>query len=296
MHPLRTRMFTPMKKSLPTPRESRGFTLIELLVVIAIIGILAAMLLPALASSKLKATKAVCVSNHRQLALAFTMYANEYNGNLLYYTAPGLWNGGGFWGLDTPAPGSWGGNVATALADVQAHLKTNNVLFQYAPSVGVYHCPGDVRFNERIGSGASVDWAYDSYAITENVESSGTYYNDSFSKQAQITRPSDCMTMAEQADTRGFNVGTFALEVTAPATIHYTDVFSLYHGQVDTFSFADGHAEGHKWTDPAILADGYYTVSVGSSGYDYQNCPKQPSQTGADATWLIQHAVSPTNP
>src|SRR5580658_2078082 len=71
------------ENGLSSKARRRAFTLIELLVVIAIIAILAAMLLPALARSKMEGMKAKCISNLKELQLAAIMYKDDNNGYLL---------------------------------------------------------------------------------------------------------------------------------------------------------------------------------------------------------------------
>jgi prepilin-type N-terminal cleavage/methylation domain-containing protein/prepilin-type processing-associated H-X9-DG protein len=287
----------------PTAKPRQAFTLIELLVVIAIIAILAAMILPALARAKLKATQANCLSNEHQLGLAFNMYVTDNNDHLLQLTIPSGSNGknaGGYWILEGNAPGSWGVNQTLALQDIQACMKTNSLLGNYIGNSGANHCPGDVRFKNPIGTGDphAVCWAWDSYAVTEDVTSNK---NSFYVKLTGLKRVSDAIVFAEQADSRGYNNGSFAAggNVT-PTSYPYEDLFATYHGNVGTFCFADGHAESHKWLDPVVIAVGKLANSANTVAYAYGSdnvLGLTPASSGTvDAGWLIRHWPSPTNP
>jgi len=81
----------------PAAPRARGFTLIELLVTIAVMGILAALLLPALSRGKLPAQTAKCGSNLRQFIAAAQMYWNDNNGIPFPYAGPATSNGTCYW-------------------------------------------------------------------------------------------------------------------------------------------------------------------------------------------------------
>ena len=102
--------------------SAKGFTLIELLVVIAIISVLAAMLLPALSKAREMARAAKCISNLKQISLALSLYADDYNG--LYPYAAGTIA----WDATDPTDGTYG---------------WMQQLYSYIGNKKVYKCPSD---------------------------------------------------------------------------------------------------------------------------------------------------------
>ena len=232
-------------------KPTLAFTLIELLVVVAIIAILASLLLPALGRSKLKATGAACLSNQRQLVTGFLIYAMDYNDTMVP-TLPDN-GGGGFWKAPQLSPNL---SVSEAKERVNVALQAGP-MWEYVANMGAYHCPGDLRTkNLRLGAG----WAWDSYAKANGMNG-GDWQGSRFTgtqpiyqKSGEVFGPSEAIVFVEEADSRGFNAGTWVLNV-AP-TPGWNDSLALFHGNLSSFSFADGHARMRTWRDKATIKAG----------------------------------------
>lgn len=260
----------------------RGFTLIELLVVVVIIAILAAMLLPSVLRSKVKAQGLFCMNNLKQLQLAWTMYAEDHEDHL-----PGVLGG------SVPGPGKW----VSGWLDFSASSDNTNKTFltdsryaqigPYIKSAAPYRCPADRSTIKRSGQILPRVRSV-SMNCWMNYTGNGQIGQDEyivFKRISDVIQPPPSRAWVfidEREDS--INDGLFETDLKRRGSLaRIVDYPASYHNRSAGLSFVDGHVDIRRWVDRR-------TTPTMASGqlieYDV------PSPNNADVTWLQERSSS----
>jgi len=260
----------------------RGFTLIELLVVIAIIGMLLAVLIPALQIAKEQATGAVCLANLGGLAKSYHLYQEENDAWLVRAGCFGAAN-------DAPltqerwvkAPQDENGNITGHASTVEQKINgiRRGALFPYTENVKLYHCPGDKRYIKDLVQGNGAKGAYRSYSMPDGARGDNWGTDGKLTltsprgpidvhmlyKISDVKDPSDKYMYVEEAYThapgvdtvrnppdRGYNANLWSFW-SGDSWTAWWDPLAYFHNDRSTLGYMDGHAEKWNWRDQRTI-------------------------------------------
>ncbi len=237
------------------------------------------MLLPSLSAAKSKAQIIICLNNNKQLSLAWNMFATDNNdtltGNLDGGNVSDLSNSNSTWCLGWL---DYSGDAANTNKD----LLMNAQLGKYAGSPGIYKCPADrSRSKGKTGLPRVRSVSMNGY-LGERASPFTPGYRQ-FKRSGDISNPSGAWVFVEERED-SINDGWFIVDMGSydpqkPDGHKIVSYPASYHVKACNFSFADGHGENRKWTDPRTsppLESGVY-LKLG-----------QDSPNNKDVDWIQQ--------
>ena len=267
-------------------KMQKAFTLIELLVVIAIIAVLMAILFPALNRAREQGRRAVCLSNLKQLTLAWTMYADENDGKIVNGEAAGGANGqaptpslsqnrhGGeqYW-VGGDCGDFWSGENLPR--EIQYRAIQNGALFPYTKKETLYRCPTGNRGEMR------------TYTIGDSMNGiprTGTHVNEKagvrvgrtvlwIKRRQEISSPSPAYRIVFLDEGR--------ITPDSYATHYVNELWwdppFVRHGDGTNVAFADGHSDYWKYKGKKTLEIGKLAAVPGRTATDlHQMAPESP--------------------